>query len=177
MTERTRRLFFALWPDDLIRASIVERTAGHLRAAGGRPTSRASLHVTVAFLGSVVESRLGCVNAATAEVVAEPFELALTQVDHWKRSRILALQPAESPAALVALVGSVWRALRECAFEAETRPFRTHVTLARDARAPRGLAPDIEPVRWHVRELSLMESITAPEGTRYERLQSWPLGA
>ena len=175
MTERTRRLFFALWPDEGTRARIVGRTADYVRSAGGRPTARENLHVTVAFLGRIAESGLEGVSEAAGRVTGQPFELALARVDHWKRSRILSLRPIETPAVLVALVADLWQALSACAFERETRPFRAHITLARDARAPRGLAPEIEPLVWRVHELSLIESVTAPEGARYERLRSWPL--
>ena len=174
MTERAHRLFFALWPDDTTRARISERTAEHVRAAGGRPTPRESLHVTVAFLGSVAEARLACIAEAAGRVAGSAFELVLTHVEHWRRSRILSLQPDQSPANLGMLVAELWQSLRACAFEPEARPFRAHVTLARDARAPRGLAFDIEPVVWRADELSLLESITTPEGARYERLLSWP---
>ena len=61
----------------------------------------------------------------------------------------------ESPAALDALVARLAEALRARGFALEARPFRPHLTLARDARAPRGLAPDIEPIFWPVRELAL----------------------
>jgi len=175
MTERARRLFFALWPDDTTRALIGERTAGHVRAAGGRPTPRESLHVTVAFLGSVAESGLTCIAEAAGRVAGTEVELVLARVAHWRRSRILSLQPDESPANLATLVAELWQSLRACAFEPEARPFRAHVTLARDARPPRGLAFDIEPIVWRVHELSLLESLTTPEGARYERLRSWPL--
>ena len=175
MTEKVRRLFFALWPDDETRSRIVERTAAHVLVARGRPTPRERLHVTVAFLGSVAESRLACVEAAAARVTGSAIDLVLDHVDHWRRSSILSLQPVASPANLDQLVADLWQELSTCAFEPETRPFRAHVTLARDAHPPRGVAPDIEPIVWRVHELSLIESITEPAGARYERLQSWPL--
>jgi 2'-5' RNA ligase len=175
MPERAHRLFFALWPDEATRAAISTRTADHVHGAGGRATAHENLHVTVAFLGSVAESRITCVEEAAARTAGESFDLVLTRVDYWKRSRILSLCPIETPPALVAVVAHLWQALSACALERETRPFRAHVTLARDARSPRGLAVEIEAVVWRVHELSLVESVTAQEGARYERLKSWPL--
>jgi 2'-5' RNA ligase len=173
--ERARRLFFALWPDDATRQRITEVTAPQVRAAAGRTTPSRNLHVTLAFLGSVAESRVGCVTAAAAGIVSCTFDLRLVRVEHWRRQRILSFEPAETPPALDELVATLWQALRACDFEREARPFRAHLTLARDARPPRGVATDIEPIHWSVRELSLIESVTAPQGSLYTCLQSWPL--
>jgi 2'-5' RNA ligase len=177
-TERARRLFFALWPDDETRARIVAATAAHVHAAGGRTIPRENLHVTVAFLGGVADSRMACVcDAASTAVGGGALDLVLDRVEHWKRQRILALESPESPAPLVALVARLWQSLERCGFAAESRPFRCHVTLAREARAPRDLPPGVGPILWRVGELSLMESVTAPEGARYERLRQWPLAS
>jgi 2'-5' RNA ligase len=174
-TEHSRRLFFALWPEESIAERIAAATALHERAAGGRAIPPRKLHLTLAFLGSVAASRLPCVRAAAGALRGAPFELLLCRVEHWARPRILALAPAESPPALAALVADLWRALAACAYEPETRPFRAHLTLAREARPPRGVRLEIDPIAWQVRELCLTESITDPRGARYERLQSWPL--
>jgi len=175
--EHARRLFFALWPDDATRAAIAERSAAHVRAAGGRAIPPEKLHVTLAFLGSVAESRLPDVRDAAGRVRAAPFEMALLRVTYWRHPRLLCLQPAGVPEALAALVGALREPLRACGFEPDPRPYRAHVTLAREARPPRGLDDEIEPVSWTIRELSLVESLTLSSGAQYERLQTWPLTA
>jgi len=47
-----------------------------------------------------------------------------------------------------------------------------HVTLARRARA---IEEVVEPVRWPVRELALVESLPHGKTVHYEVLQTWPL--
>jgi RNA 2',3'-cyclic 3'-phosphodiesterase len=175
MPELRRRLFFALWPDDTARAAIVERTAAQVKAAGGRRVPPANLHVTVAFLGSITEPVRMCLEAGAGALRAHVFELALERVAHWRGSRVLCLEATQTPPALLALVDAVAEVQRACGLRPEQRPYRAHLTLARDARAPRGPAPAIEAIAWPVQALHLIESITAPAGARYERLQSWPL--
>jgi RNA 2',3'-cyclic 3'-phosphodiesterase len=176
-TERARRLFLALWPDDATRARIDAATAAHLRSAGGKPMGSGRLHVTVAFLGSVAEGRIAGLAAALAPAAASvpAFDVTLRRVDWWRRQRLLVLEPDETPRALLDLVDAALTVLADCGFARETRPFRTHLTLAREARAPLGVVRDIEPVEWRVRALTLVESVTLPSGACYEPLQSWPL--
>ena len=173
--ERRHRIFFALWPDDATRGRIVEATAPHVRAASGRTTPRENLHVTLAFLGGVPESRLAPLTRAAGQIATPPFELELDHVEHWRRQRLLSLEPSVSPPALDELVAKLRQVLGACDFALESRPFRVHLTLAREARAPRDVTTAVQPIVWRVTELSLIESITAPQGSRYTRLQSWPL--
>ena len=173
--ERRHRLFFALWPDDATRERMVEATERHMRAAGGRATPRENLHVTLAFLGGVPESRLAPLTPAAGQIASPSFELVLDRVEHWRRQRILSLEPSASPPVLDELVAKLRQALGACGFALESRPFRAHLTLAREAHAPRDVTPAVGPIVWRVTELSLIESITAPQGSRYTRLQSWPL--
>jgi 2'-5' RNA ligase len=65
-----------------------------------------------------------------------------------------------------ALVDGLWQRLDRLGFARETRPFRPHVTLARDVRSLRaGLRWD--PLPWPADRLTLIESVPAPEGVVY----------
>ena len=55
--EAQRRLYFALWPDAALRATIARVAAGPAAVAGGRAVPAADLHVTLAFLGGVPAAR------------------------------------------------------------------------------------------------------------------------
>ena len=57
-------------------------------------------------------------------------------------------------------------------FRAEERVYRPHVTLARRARP---VAAEVEPVRFPVRELALVESFPEARNVHYEVLERWPL--
>lgn len=64
----TRRVFFALWPDEPLRSSFMHATHELARAAGGRLVAPRNLHVTLLFLGPVAEDRLTELTALAAEV-------------------------------------------------------------------------------------------------------------
>lgn len=176
--EPSRRLFFALWPSPDVARCLAGAVSDLVPPGTGKPQRCDQLHATVEFLGSVPEAHLATVielGGATA-AAGTPCEVVLDRVEHWRRPQVLCLTGREVPAALAALVEDLRAQLRRHGFEPEAREFRVHVTLARKVRrAPAPAA--IQAIRWPVRDLALIESCTSPQGSRYECLASWSLGA
>jgi 2'-5' RNA ligase len=166
-----RRVFFALWPDDATRAAISRATREAVRASGGRPIAKGRLHVTVAFLGELSAAGLD-VARGVPPISVGPFELLLDTVGTWPESKILWLAPSATPEALGQLEARLWDALVERGFRAEDRVYRPHVTLARRARP---VETSVEPVRFAVGELALVESFPEAHNVHYEVLERWPL--
>jgi 2'-5' RNA ligase len=80
--------------------------------------------------------------------------------------------------ALTALAGAVEAAARAAGFDAETRPFRPHLTIARSGRSGRPRFPGGEfegNAIVHAGELVLYRSELLPAGARYTRLDAFPL--
>jgi 2'-5' RNA ligase len=165
------RVFFALWPDDATRAAISRATRSVVGASGGRPIAKERLHLTVAFLGELTGAGLEAARGAPPVRVGG-FELVLDSVGLWPESKILWLAPSAPPEALIELEARLWEALAERGFRAEERVYRPHLTLARRARA---VAAEIEPVRFAVNELALVESFPDARSVHYEVLERWPL--
>jgi 2'-5' RNA ligase len=142
----------------------------------GRPQRPDQLHLTLEFLGEVPEPRLGSVLEAGEAVAASAtsFEIVLDRLEHWPRPQVLCLAASVVPERLTALVVALRSALAARGVEPEKRAFRPHLTLARKVRLPPPAGP-IEPQYWAAHEYSLVESIAGPEGSRYERLSTWPM--
>jgi len=182
----TRRLFFALWPDDAQRAGLTHAAAGIVRHCGGRPVPGENLHVTLAFLGSVPEQRLPELAAiarraaATFPQDAAPILVSLETLEHWARPQVLTVlerreeaQAAASGAPALARILST--AAAAAGFSPDLKPFRLHVTLARKvARLPRSSA--MRRVEWSFEAFALIESRTLPEGPVYSVVESYVLG-
>jgi 2'-5' RNA ligase len=173
-TPRTRRLFFALWPDDETRERISHATRKAVRGSGGRPIPAENLHTTVAFLGSVTEERLAEVMALGEGSGSVPFEMTLDRVEHWAKPMVLCAGCRSAPPEAMQLADEVRIRLGRAGFAPDLKPFRPHVTLARKVIKPHALGA-IHPVTWQVGELALVESDTTPDGSRYQVLQRWRL--
>lgn len=185
-----RRLFFALWPPHELAEQLFA-CAHQLLRGEGRAVSADKLHLTLAFLGSVDEAHQTCYEQAAGMLAETPaFGLVLDTVGFWRRSGIVWAGCSQEADAMRALVGRLGLALMECGYEPETRPYRTHLTLARHVRhyAPPGRrggraalvlrrerVDEIPPLAWSVREFVLAESHLGPHGSRYVRVRGWPL--
>lgn len=169
------RLFFALWPDEHVRAALAGWTAACHAAAGGRAVRAANLHMTLAFLGEVEESRLQDLQRIAERAAGESFTLDLVAVRYWRRNGIVYAEPAEVPAALHTLAASLRAGLAAAAFPVEERPFAAHATLLRDARRDPVLV-DVPAIRWTVDSMVLVRSGRGERGVEYRPLRRWTLG-
>jgi RNA 2',3'-cyclic 3'-phosphodiesterase len=158
------RLFFALWPPSETALTLA-KWAGKVQ---GREIPAAKIHLTLAFLGDA-EHR-SAIEAAKA-VKAAPFDLPLDVAKYWQHNKIVWVGPKQTPPALQAMVHSLHGELERRGFRLEDHPFAAHVTLLRDAAAPKSL-PALPALSWPVREFVLMRSVHGA----YERVEAFPLG-
>jgi 2'-5' RNA ligase len=168
------RVFFALWPDDALRARL-DTAAGQLHQVwGGRPTRAASIHLTLAFLGEVPRQRLADLTAVGRTLCSPGFSMRLDEADCWRHNRVAFASASQPPEALVELADALGRELRGVGFRLETRPFKVHVTLLRNARCGQE-KPALEPMEWVAREFVLVQSVLGPQGSAYTILERFPL--
>lgn len=174
-TGDTQRLFFALWPDEGVRAAA-ERALEAEPPERGRRVPRENWHITVAFLGDCSAEQRACYEAAASAVDAPAFELSLDRMGYFPRPQVLWCGASEVPDALARLVEGLNAGLAECGYQPDRRPFRPHMTLVRKARGarPRDLA---EPIAWSVNELTLVASELRRDGAHYTVVGRWPLAA
>ena len=174
---KNRRLFFALWPTDAVRARLAAEGQAH--AALGRAIPARNLHVTAVFLGAVPEERVVLVRESAQSAQKLTFDgmfmVHLERIEFWRRSNLICLTAEHAPPELLSIVDGLRAGLRERGFELRDHDtFRPHVTLVRDvARGP--AAADVAPVRWPVESFTLLESQVGQHGSEYTVLDEWPL--
>ena len=173
--EPRRRLFFALWPNEALRESIVTAAVAAARRTGlgGRPTPAGKLHLTLQFLGDVDPAAERQVQSAAQAVRCAPFELVLDEAGSFARSRVAWIGASQPPPGLITL----WSALREglgpIGEEHNRRALAPHVTCYRDVDRPLRTLP-IDPIRWPVHEFVLVHSALGAGG-QYHVVSHWPL--
>jgi len=170
----TRKLFFALWPTDEVRAALAAASRPALRASSGRAVTARHYHVTLAFLGNQPVEQVERLTAL-ASVAPPMFELVLDRFGHWRGPRVLWMGPHECPVGLTMLVGQIRAELKALGISHDRRDFRSHLTLARKVTA----LPELEAppaVHWPVRDFVLVESVPAPDGPAYEVMRRFALG-
>jgi 2'-5' RNA ligase len=163
------RLFFALWPDELVRRSL----SGWPLPCGGRTMSSPTLHATLVFLGEVEAVRLEALKLAAEEVVAAAFDLRFDVARYWGHNHILYAAPRIVPGRLLNLVSELERHLLKHHFIFERREYKPHVTLMRNVHWNDTPLPEMTPVYWRVREFVLLQSV--PGGAHYRILANFRL--
>ena len=166
-----RRVFFALWPDEDTRETLVKASRIAVERSAGRATPRANLHVTLVFLGAVSAAELARLRQIPPPPAAR-FVLPIDTLGLRSRARLLWAAPGTVPPALLELESWLWSELAELGISRERRAYLPHVTLARRARH---VSETLTPVRWPVAKFVLVESSPGARSAVYEVLETWPV--
>jgi RNA 2',3'-cyclic 3'-phosphodiesterase len=167
VSQASRRLFFASWPDEARRAAVLAATQAIRTSVAGRTVPGAELHVTLAFLGRRPESELPALIAAARELPGRSFCLRFARIEYWRGARVLAAVAEHGGEAAAALAAALWQRLSRLGLESEARPYRAHITLVRGARVVQ--SPALTPFDWPVDAVTLVES-QGGAGVRYRPL-------
>lgn len=171
--EAKARVFFALWPDDAVRRRLHEEGMRLHAQLGGRLTRAPSIHMTLLFLGDVVERRLSELAAAAGNVPFRGFSMNLDIARCWRHNRIAWVGPRETPSALGELVAALQAALDDAGIGFDRKPFAAHVTLVRDARCAESEYV-LEPVTWTADGFVLVRSTPGGGASAYRVIGRWP---
>jgi 2'-5' RNA ligase len=170
-TDRVR-LFFALWPERSVQATLGALAMDAQAQSGGRAVAQDNIHLTLFFVGAFERARIGTLERAAAALERAPFVLEFDRLGYWRHNRIVWAGVREAPPALSRLASTLSAALAQIGPRGEDRPYVPHVTLVRNAeRKP--ARTQIEPCTWAVNDFALMESVPVANGVRYEPLAVW----
>jgi len=166
----TKRVFFALWPDDRQRDRLRDVINSVAKTVEGTAVDRRNWHITLAFIGTFPEDRVPYLLERAEQITVEPFRLSFDRLEFWPRPKVASLCAAMVPPELQALVDSLNAVLVDLGIEPEDRTYRPHITVARNARpftterlAQRSVT------EWS--SFELVESVSVPRGAYYVPLK------
>jgi len=173
---KSHRVFLALWPDAVTRASLVS-LQHRLQARGiqGRRVPAENLHLTLAFLGNLRLAQIHDLRRSLNTVRASAPQIDLNHLGFWPRSKVLFVAPETVSETLDELLLALRSPLQCVGRQHCLDEFRAHVTLFRGI----GLAPnnwlDIQCISWCASQMALVESVLTGQGARYRILHHWDL--
>ena len=178
----TARVFFALWPPAEVADRLAEIAGNAATRFGGRATRCDTIHLTLAFLGDVPESRLSELCALADSVRGTSFAMTLDRLGYWQHNRLLWAGCQASLVPLGELVSCLRNALVNSGFrvDAERQGFVPHVTLVRKIPASAGLFenrqfPSFKALAWRADRFVLVRSRLSSSGSEYLILREFSL--
>ena len=175
-TTQQKRLFLALWPDEVTRhrlALVQKKLAKIPRLMSARPVPADNLHLTTHFLGDVSVEVYAQLRALLDDVRAQPSTLVIDRWGYFPKARVLWLG-GDSSAELNDLVAQTLSCVQACVEHYQQKRFIPHITLFRKARHPLEVN-GIEPISWRIDRFAVVESVTHPHGAEYTVLDEWKL--
>lgn len=179
------RVFLAINPPDTVRYEL-EAILEEAKQINDYPSLKwvkpKSLHLTLHFLGDQDDESINKI-IELAEQTAPEFKPTHVKVGEWggfpslENPRIIYVSLEDSEI-LINLQKSLGDKLKKAGYEIDTRPWQTHVTVARNknAREPMNLElPKIGKLSWDTKSFELMRSKLLPDGAEYEVVKSFKL--
>jgi RNA 2',3'-cyclic 3'-phosphodiesterase len=145
--------------------------------------SAESWHITLQFLGSTTPQQYECVIAQLRELHPPSVPIDLGAFDIFDPAGVLFVDVHITPQ-LLALQQAVTSATAPCGFVPESRPYHPHITLARRKGKGGGrelqawmsqIGPQPNFSSFNANCFLLYESVSTPEGSRYEIRERFPL--
>lgn len=174
----TRRVFYALWPDDAARQQIMDCFRQSVFSSKpGRLVTAENLHLTLHYMGLLELPVIEQLQQAAAQIEPPAFSLLLDRFGHFAAAGVLWLGCSHTPEALVHLHQTLANQLRAVGIEPERRAFQPHVSLMRHYK--RALTDEesvlAQLLNWTVSQFALLESVSSSQGVYYRPLAVYPL--
>lgn len=168
-----RRLFVALWPDNVTRQRCATISSA-LVSGQAQPVAAANIHVTLLFLGNIAADTEAAFKLAAASIAIPTIRLCFDQLSYWKRPGILCLTASEPNQEAIRFVEQLTVLANKLGIAIDTRPFTPHVTLVKKTSSLTPMA--FEPVFWQSNSVCLVESLPKTNGVSYRLVETWDAG-
>jgi 2'-5' RNA ligase len=167
------RLFFGAFQDDETSRRLWS-SARSLDLQGGSRDSPEKYYMTVVFVGQVPEHLVRDVREIGEARRSECITLRFGRWEYWPASRAVVATATDRPEPLMRLRQHLADELTRRGVAFDDKPLRPHITVARKPAQPPVL-PELSEFTCTFRAFSLVSSVTAPAGSVYTVVDTWPL--
>lgn len=164
------RLFFALEPDEELRAALRRRQQA--LDQGGRAVAPEQFHVTLVFLGLQPATVMPELCRIASGLSLQPCTVRFDRCGSFRRSSVLWLGASTVPQSLTLFRESLAGALSGAGISFDQKRWAFHLTLYRRLRKPPPIMATA-PLEWRLDGFSLMESVSVNNGVEYHRQGHW----
>lgn len=167
-----KRLFFALWPDQMLRnrCATLQRSLPKLESC--RPVDPGNFHVTLVFLGGIEPELESALVHAAGGIEFESVEIVFDRISFWRKPGIVCLTSSDPDLKATALADHLSSIAASFGHPVDERPFKPHVTLVKKVR--QDVRAEIEPIVWRADAFCLVESCSVTGGVEYRVIRRWP---
>lgn len=182
MDSTSARLFIAAYPPPETTRMLCDRLGAIQPLPDHRRVPIGDVHLTVYFIGELPREHVPLLPRGIAPVVARhaPIDLEVDRLITLppRRPRLIAAG-AKPSTALSSLNDALCRLFEERAPSGKSRMDIPHLTLCRFKKGARTSSTEIpiDPIRWSLREIHLVESKLDSSGAVHSKLASFELGA
>lgn len=164
------RCFIAAWPDPPTSVALAAVSADvRQRVAHRRATRIDDLHLTLAFIGNVVDEDAFAVAEAVERLGFTKFSWRLDTLGFFDDAGVVWVGAARQPVnPLVALAERARAVLDRFDLEYDRRPLAPHLTLLRGVQQFH--VERIAPITWRIDSIALYRSAPAGRAARYARV-------
>ncbi|MDH3482460.1 MAG: RNA 2',3'-cyclic phosphodiesterase [Gammaproteobacteria bacterium] len=166
----SKRIYFALWPDERQRERLRDVINSVAKTVEGRAIDRRDWHVTLVYIGDFPADQVPALLEGASLIQVEPFRLSFDRMEFWPRPKIACMVVATVPPELDVLIADLNTLLQDFGVLPEDRAFRPHITVARNARTfTTERLTQRAITEWS--SFELVESVSGPGGVRYRPLK------
>ncbi|MGL5947760.1 MAG: RNA 2',3'-cyclic phosphodiesterase [Aeromonas sp.] len=170
------KLFFAL-PATAISADLSAWRAAQPWPGEWVPPE--NFHLTLAFLGHASPEQTAALMTRASRQHCPPLRITLDSVGYFARPKVAWVGPQVWPNELTVLAHALRHHGEQLGLGNGEKHYRPHVTLARKAPIAPPMALNAALARAQLtlcaQAFALYQSVSTPNGVRYEPLASWPL--
>lgn len=167
-----RRMFLTVWPNEAQIEQLYQLQGDYIGC--GKEVSPENLHMTLLFMGDMLDKEVDCLIESAKDLVVRPFSISLDRLGYFPKTKIFYVAPSVIPEELTGLQRGLRSCAQYCGVRQLSKRYLPHVSLQRKSEIPSS-NPSFSPIEWGIDEFHLVESRLDRRAVLYNSIESFSL--